>query len=214
MDPLTRQLMMGSLSGLGPIQYIAGAQNQTSSSSLDISKPAGTAQGDLLIFVGYTKGGGGTWTQPAGWTEALDSSGVCVACYTAGASEGATYSATATGAKDWSGFILTFRKAAWDTVGTLSTTQSSNVQTAPEITVASDDSVLLALFACTDGNRSYSSPSSGLVSTLVDSAADGGPSLKLYRNESYSGGASGTKSATASGTPSNPRALLFSIKPA
>jgi hypothetical protein len=218
MDPATRALMMGAAgSGAAAIEFIASAQFQTTSrtTTLAIGKPAGTQQGDLMVAF-MAVNGNCTWTGDSGWTEVIDQGAtpsLRVAYLVAGASEPSSY--TFTFSKDESkssGVIATFRNAAYDVVGTISTTSPSNVQTAPSITLSTGNSAILAFFASMSAGRTWSNATSGLISTATDSDVEP-PSLALYRELDLPSGSTGTRSATASGSLSSPACALIGIKP-
>ena len=204
--------------GTGRISFINSAQTQTNGSTADITinKPTNTAQNDLMVaIIGMTTAATRTWTSPAGWTEVLDSTGFMVSYKVAGASEGASYTFSQSGpsTRASSGIIVTYRGAAYDTVGTASLTIASNVQTASGITLALPNSILLAFFASADQvSITWSSPTSGLVSLATDSDASA-PSWALYSQSGVSSGSTGNKSATASAGNTTPVCFLVGIKP-
>lgn len=218
MDPTSLRLIQGA-SGSGAaaaIEFVASAQTQVNSNTLTINKPTGTQSGDLLIALCSAKNAR-TWTGDTGWTEVIDqgtaSPAIRVAYLVAGGSEPASYSFTVSPSEDLSGVIVAFRYAAYDTIGTISTTQSSGVQTAPQITLSASGSALLAFFANHSSNRTWSNPTSGLVSTATDSDANA-PSWALYRELNLSSGSTGTRAATCSTTSGNFGCILVGIKPA
>lgn len=208
---------MQGASGIGAaIEFVASAQAQNANAlTVVISKPTGTQQGDLLIGL-CAAATGRTWTGDTDWTEVIDQGSapsIRVAYKIAGASEPASYTFSLSSATNASGVIVTFRNAAYDTVGTIRTTASSSVQTAPAITLSSSSSAILALFAHDIGSRTWSSPTSGLVSTATDSDANN-PSWALYRELNLSSGSTGTRSSTVSNVTGNIGCLLVGIKPA
>lgn len=212
MDPLTRQLMMASMAR--PIELVASAQAEVASGSVVVSKPSGTAENDLMVAL-MIHNGNGTWTGDTGWTEAIDqgtSPCIRVAHKIAGSGEPSSYSFANTGSNEASGVIATFRNAAWDAIGTISTAVASSVQTAPQITVGAANSMLLAFFTSALPSVTWSSPSSGLVSLATDSSGTKG-SFALYYDDLYSSGASGTKVATMSSSSGSKGCILLSVKP-
>lgn len=217
MDPNTQALMMGAAGtgGAAAIEFIASAQQQNSNSLyLSISKPTGTQQGDLMIAI-CAAAANKTWTGPTGWTEVIDQGtapSIRVAYKVAGASESSSYDFTLNTAGNASGVIATYRNASYDTVGTISTTVSGSVQTAPAITLSSSSSAILAFFAGDQNSRTWSNPTSGLVSTASDSDSTN-PSWALYRELNLSSGSTGTRSATVSSISANNGCILVGIKP-
>jgi hypothetical protein len=215
MDSSTLRMMMGAAGVSTAIEFIAAVNLETigGATTFTINKPAGTAQNDLMLLF-IVASTGVSWTPPSGWTEVLDTGGILIAHRTAGDSEGSSYTATSSGSANYAGAILTYRNAAYDTTGTLSTTQNSNIQTASSITMTQSDSTLLALFTSRSTSLTWSSPTSGLSSLRVSGAGLPTPSWALYSQSDVSSGATGDKSATASSTPGTPACLLFGIKPA
>lgn len=217
MDPTSLRMIQGAsgTGGVAAIEFVASAQAGTAASTLTINKPAGVQSGDLLIALCGTKAGR-TWTGDTGWTEVIDQ-GVApstrVAYLIAGGSEPATYTFTSSSSDALSGVIAAFRYAAYDTIGTISTTATSGVQTAPAITLSTSSSAIFAFFANSNSDRSWSNPTSGLVSTASDSDTDA-PSWALYRELDLSSGSTGTRSATCSSTSGNSGCILVGIKPA
>lgn len=200
----------------------AGAITQVtvSDSVLSLTKPSSTQTGDLMVAFGVIRVSTATWSMPSGWTEVLDhqyagggngNTTTFIAYKTATSSEPSSYSFTSSVSNnEMSGVIVTYQNAAFDTVGSVGEGNVSNVQTAPSINVAVNDSVLLAFFAEDDGNRSWSNATSGLTKIVSDETANGGPAWALYEDDLYPSGASGNKQATCSG--GGNIAVLLSLK--
>jgi len=199
------------------IEFIASAQTQntTTVAGLVINKPTGTQQGDLMIAIAGTDSRAArTWTQPSGWNEVRDQNGgtnLMVSHYIAGASEPGSYTFTVSAPSITSGIIITYRNAAFDVVGSIATGASMLVQTASAVTLTESASTLLAFFAEVGAGRTWSSPTSGLISLATDS--DGAaPSWALYSEANVASGSTGSKSATCSvGTTFG--CFLLGIKP-
>jgi hypothetical protein len=194
----------------------AQTQNTTTVANLIINKPTGTQQGDLMIAIAGTGSGPArTWTQPAGWNEVRDQgtgNNLMVSHYIAGASEPGSYTFTASALAITSGIIITYRNAAFDVVGSIATGASSGVQTASAVTLTESASTLLAFFAEVAAGRTWSSPTSGLISLATDS--DGtAPSWALYSEANVVSGSTGSKSATCSTTTGTFGCFLLGIKP-
>lgn len=176
------------------------------------NKPANTNENDLLIAIlaDYINR---TYTPPSGWTEVLDNGRLNICYKIAGASEPSTYTWTPSAGTRSCLLICTYRNAAYDTIGTVSTTVSGTTQTAPAITLASSGSTLFAVFAAASSNNlSYSNQTAGLNVLLSDSDSNT-PSMTVYTQDNVSSGSTGNKSADASATPINPSCVLFGIKP-
>lgn len=216
MDPISFRLMQGASGGTGAVEFVASAQAQNSgSSTLVISKPAGTQNGDLMIAL-CTSAAARSWTDATGWTEVIDqnaSPSIRVAYKVDGGSEPASYTFTLSASNNASGVIATFRRAAYDTIGTISTAQSSGTQTAPAITLSFSSSAILAFFAHDTASKTWSSPTAGLISTATDSDATQ-PSFALYRQLDMAAGSTGTRSATVNASANNFGCILVGIKPA
>ena len=218
MDPTSQRLMMGAAgsSGAAAIEFVASAQAQNAvTSTVVISKPTGVQQGDLLIAF-CAAGNDRNWTGDTGWTEVVDQTvkpSLRVAYLVAGASEPSSYTFTLNGNSSASGVIAAFRYAAYDTIGSIATNSSTSVQTAPAITLSSANSAILAFFAHDSTSRTWSNPTSGLVSTATDSDGNA-PSFALYRQLNLSSGSTGTRSATCSNTAGSLACVLVGIKPA
>ena len=80
------------------ISYGSGNTATTTNTTLRLTKPSGTSQGDLLL-VQITRNGGGSVTTPAGWTKLVETNqgtnmGQTILYKVAGASEGASYAFT------------------------------------------------------------------------------------------------------------------------
>jgi hypothetical protein len=122
------------------IAYVSYAFTDSgASASFTVAKPAGTQSGDFMLAYFFHHSDGETLTGPAGWTE-LTSSGAgtntaAVFYYTAGESEPATYSFSATDDGNNGAAILTFRggTGAVDVHGAFGTASSATV-TVPTIT--------------------------------------------------------------------------------
>ena len=216
MDPTTLRLIQGaSGAGNAGIEFVASAQTQNSSdNSITVDKPTGTQAGDLLIAA-CAANGSVTWTGDTGWTEVVDQGvipALRIAYLVAGASEPASYTFTLSKNNNRSAVITAFRNAAYNTVGTISTSASSGIQTASAITLSASASAILAFFVQASDNRTWSNPTSGLISTASDS--DGiSPSWALYRELNLPSGSTGTRSSTCSATGGTFACVLVGITP-
>lgn len=122
--------------------WVGGDTAVTTTSSLVLNKPSGTAQNDLLVAICVRSATSGTWTNDGTWTEATDANGISVHYKTAGASEGSSYTFTQSTTADSFGIIMAFRNAAWDLIGA-STSAGTNL-TLPAITLTSNNSTVIA----------------------------------------------------------------------
>lgn len=188
----------------------ANTQNASTGASLVISKPTGTTTGDVMLAVMGASGGTPTWTGDTSWTEIADpgtvASGIRIAYKVAGASEGASYTFTcSTSAQTLSGVILTYRGAAYDTIGSLAS--STSPITVPAVTASADFCKIVALEVSLSASATVTPPTS-MAKQFQD--ADGTAPSVMAADETVLSGSSGTRSLTgASGA-----AYLVSIKPA
>lgn len=182
-----------------------------SSTSLVINKPSGTAQNDLLVAICVRPGTSGTWTGPSGWTEAADANGISVHYKTAGASEGSSYTFTASSASVNFGIIMTFRNAAWDLIGTSAT---GNTITIPAITLSSNNSTVIA-FAREANTNIFTAEITDTSYTYVykDVTSSETYSSITAIKEGVASGSTGTVSAGTFSSSSS-RGFLIGIKPA
>jgi len=199
-------------------QFIASAQTQrtTSGSTLNISKPSGTIQGDLMVA--FMSSGATlsdrTWSVPSGWTELVDQDdppNFLAAYKVAGASEGSSYTFTmSSSASDIAGTILTYRNAAYDIIGSLST--NSSTLTLASITASLGNSVLIAaLFRPSSSVTITQSGGSTMDVKVTDNVGDP-PSFRIF-DELVSAGATGTRSFSMGGSSATVGVMLL-IEPA
>lgn len=216
MDPLTFSLMMGASGGSGALEYVAlssTATAPTSTTSLTINRPTGTISGDLMVAIIFGENNV-TWTGDTGWNEVVDQGvgpSLRVAHKTAGGSEPSSYTFTSSGSSLLGGVILTYRNAAYDTVGTIATGVSGGNQVANAITLSQSGSTIIAAFARAQ-TASWSSPSSGL--SLLDTQTVNRPSWAIYHDMDEPSGSTGTKQATPSSTSGSLSCVLVGIRPA
>lgn len=215
MDPTSLRLMQGASGISAGVEFIASAQAQNNGINIDVSKPTGTVANDLMIMFGATENGqNADWSGASGWTEVAEQAFepcLRVAYKVAGGSEPSSYTFSMGSIMTASVVIVTFRKAAYDTVGTIS---SSTTQTASAITLSTSSSAILAFFARARSSTTWSNPTSGLISTATDSDSTA-PSFALYHELGLSSGSTGTRSATPSSTAFDELGcVLVGIKPA
>ena len=211
--------LLKAASSKPPIQYIAESTTQGSTgpsvSTVVVNKPTGTAAGDLMIMVGAigSTTAGRTWTGDTGWTEVADQGAIPslrVAYKVAGASEPSSYtftisSATGTGI---AASILTYRYAAYDTIGAF--TSGTDPLVLPSVTATSNLSVLIAAGARAAASITLGTPT-GMTARVTDSDATA-PSYKIC-DQSVNAGATGTRSMST-GSAGNVAGIMLVIKPA
>jgi hypothetical protein len=196
-----------TLGGRVPITLVNYAQAAAATTPLTINKPTNTAQGDIMVAV-MCADTNVTWTGDTDWTEVADlgdTSSLRIAYKVAGASEGASYAFTyAASVKKLSGCIITYRYAAYDTIGAFASPATDVI--APQITAAGG--LLLAAYAVSSASRTWSTPS-GMASVCSDTDATA-PGYAVFSQE-INAGATGTRTSTCS-TNSGNAGILLSLK--
>lgn len=198
-----------SFSWQGP-EFVASATGSTASgTTLTINKPSSpnaTLEGDLMIaFMGA--GAGATWTGDTGWTEIADQGSnpsIRVAYKVAGASEGSSYTFTSSASSVLAGGIITYRYAAYDAIGSITT--ATNPLILPEVTPSLSQSLLLA-FGARGANTTVGTPA-GMTSRISRTTS---PSYNVA-DQPIPKGASGTRSVTV-GSATNVSGVMLAIKP-
>jgi len=198
---------------VGPILISqASTQRTTSASTLTINKPTGTLEGDLMVAV-VNNSSNCSWTGDTGWTEVADqgsSPSTRIAYKVAGASEGASYVFTSSANGTSSGTIVTYRNAAYDAVGTI--TSSANPLVLSSVTASVAFSRILATVARNATSITITGPATMQQIAIDNDATD--PSRLVEQDDTLSpAGASGTRSFTV-GSTSNVSGALVAIKPA
>lgn len=195
-----------------PITFVASAvkQNTANATTLVITKPTGTVDGDIMIaFMGLLNGVG-TWTPPAGWTKLSDTSSSSMA-YKVASGEGANYTFTDDVSDLLSGVIVTYRYAAYD--GSVSANYSlSNPIVATTITATVNSSLLIAAYLANSTGQTFSAPS-GMLVLVSDSDATYAPSWAVF-TQGINAGATGSRSSTVSPSLAVGTFAMIALKPA
>lgn len=214
-----RRILMGA-SGSGIILVntaSGGVTGSGTSTSLTVNKPTNTEQGDIMVaFLAADGSGAGTaWTQPSGWTEVLDDATIPhagVSYKVAGASEGSSYtfdrSGKSSATASFSGIIVTYRYASYDTIGAIQNVSGASSVTAPSVTASTASSLLLAYYASNSSGGSWSTPT-GMASV---SSVNTYNTIAVFSQE-ISSGATGTKASTISPLSGNISGVLLVLKP-
>jgi hypothetical protein len=207
-------------------EFVASASNGVSGSTLTINVPAGTLAGHLMLAVLGTDDGSLTWTPPSGWTEVVDQNAVPslgVMYKIAGSSEPASYNFLSSTSASLGGSILTFKNAAYDTVGTVVANTTNTSYTLTAITTSEDYGLVLAIGT---GANATSTIQSNWWQTLGTNGTD----FLVHEYENFTrqvynsveglylsnAGSSGNATVTyslISGTP-NSASVLLALKPA
>lgn len=201
----------------GPIAIAkAFTQNGSSGTSLVINKPTGTREGDLMVA--FIASGGGTqsapgWSGDTGWTYVANSTTGrpinAIAYKVAGASEGASYTFTSTNNRTAAGTIVTYRNAAYDTVGTF--TSGTDPLVLPQVTLSADFSLLIGIAGRDAATITITAPA-GMLTVDIDNGG-AAPSYLIAQEGPEFSGATGTRSFTV-GSTTNVNGLMMGIKPA
>lgn len=191
----------------GTPTYVAQstAVQNTSSTTIAVNVPTGTANGDLLILMVMSNSG--TWTTPSGWTVWLASANNRAIYYRTASSEPASYTITQGSSTTASACMLAYQNAAIDVMGTI-TAGNTSPNTATAITTTANNTIVFDYVASNDASLTFSTPS-GYTSLASDSDATA-PSYALFYKTQATAGTTGTAATTfASGTA---RSILFAIK--
>lgn len=193
---------------------ISKASTQTgTASTLVINKPTGTREGDLMVAF-MNAGGGITWTGDTDWTEVAEQASTSpstrIAYKVAGASEGASYTFTASTTTNLSGTIATYRNAAYDAVGAI--TSGTSTLSLAAVTTSVPYGRVLGSAARALGSVTITGPAS--MQTLDLDADSSLPSRLVAQDTNPSPkGSSGTR-AFVMGASTSVSGALVAVKPA
>jgi hypothetical protein len=194
-------------------EFVASAsqQNTSDGATLTIGKPAGTVEGDLMVAVMACSGGGTTWTGDTDWIEVAEQGAdisLRVAYKVAGGSENLSYTFTnSSSIRTLSGTILTYRYAAYDTTGTLTT--STDPLILPSISPSESQSILIAAGARGAASLPLGTPTR-MTARVTDNDATS-PSC-IVCDQTVAKGPTGTRFMTT-GSTSNAAGIMLAIKP-
>lgn len=200
---------------LGNVPYyvdFSSAAGANAATTLTINKPTATVAGDLMVALVCGDGNkGGTWTDTTGWTELIDKSGnpwTRVAYKIATSSEPASYTFTMSSQYTIpQGAIITYRNAAFDAVGTLS---SVNTLSNTASVTTSVNTALVVGFSVTPSGTTIT-PQTGMNLRYSDFDASG---IAACVADTYAPLGSVSKTFSQTSTISNFDAVLLSLKPA
>ena len=180
--------------GQNTISFVASttlADTATSSTHV-MNVPSGTANGDLMVlFIAASTTS--TYNVPTGWTQAFNSISSCMICYRIASSEPASYTVT-TSTLACTGYIATYRNAAFDAVGAVSVIATPSV--APSINVSYDNSIVLDFTVARFASTTFTTPTG--FSSVASESNTTSPSSALF-SDPVNAGATGTVSTTPSG---------------
>lgn len=215
MDPIA-QLAFSCIGGKPRPTKVGYSKTEGSANatSLVISTPTGTADGDLMVAFLFAGGGSnnvGSWTN-ANWTFAMANTTIpnLAVAYRIASSEGASTTFTAGASCKLGGIIRTYRNARFGVIGTLATGTNTTV-TASSITVVDNNSVFVGLFANNSQNVTWTN-NTGM--TFLDELVNDSFSHSWYITEAdVDAGATGSKSVSSSVSAAF-QTTLVSISPA
>jgi hypothetical protein len=207
-------------------EFVASASNGVSGSTLTINVPTGTLNGHLMLAVLGTDASSVTWTPPSGWTEVADQNAVPslgVMYKVAGSSEPASYDFVSSAGSSLGGSILTFKNAAYDTIGTIVANATNTAYTLTAITTSENYGLVLAIGTGANATGTIQSTWSQTLGTngtdffvheyenftrQVYNSVEG-----LYLSNAGSSGDASARYSLVSGTP-NSASVLLALKPA
>jgi hypothetical protein len=206
----------GGTSGWGgtrnTITYVSSADTSqnTSSTTITVNVPSGTANGDLMLMIVGTGGNStNTWTTPLGWNIGTAGSQGRALFWRTASSEPGNYTVTQSASSTSNAFILTFRNAVFDTSG-LAGQSAVTSPTPVAITVAVANSTIVYVAQSNLGtNITYTTPT-GYNARASDSGATE-PSAAIFSLAGVGSGSYSAPSITGSGAQS--RAYVISLAP-
>ena len=217
---------MFALSGTvhAAISFVAATTVIADAGSISLTSPATASAGDLMLAV-ISSRGGSTITPPTGWSAALspqaqDGATLTVAVFyrVRAAGDGASFSFSLSSSNRVAASMLAFSgvdSAApiAAALGTVAGASTSSI-TANGVTTPAANSMLVGVFAQSNGNHSMTPPSG--MSEAADFATSAGPNgvtLSVTYATQAGAGASGSKTATSNGSARSIGALV-ALRPA
>ena len=174
------------------------ANNGAGSTSLTINVPAGVAANDLLVAHVAVRGNGAI-TAPGGWTPLVDTTNgnfIRQATYyrIAGSSEPTSYQWTFASTPAGGGMSAFYGVKSTSPVDVTGTTQTANsaTVTAPSVTTAANDALVLAFFAV---RTSSAFDQAGGMTELYESSASGGVAAATDTMTQATAGPTGAKTS-------------------
>ena len=165
--------------------------------------PSGTANGDLMLLY-IAASANSAFSAPTGWTVVLNTVALFI-CRRIASSEPASYT-VATSNLACTGYIATYRNAAFDVVG--SSSIESSPSNAPSITVSNDNSVVLDFAIGRNASVTFTTPTG--FSSIASESNTTSPSSALF-SRVFNAGATGIVTTTLSAGAGF--SVLLSIKP-
>lgn len=199
-----------------------------SGTTIDIDKPTGTAENDILFAV-VKRLTANTWsTVPTGWTllasddDAGSTTSVDLYYRVAGASEGASYQWIQSGASRCGGSIYAFR-SDFNTSNPIDVFSDTSYETSDTIVrgasmTTSAANEALIFFATVQGSSAVTFTQATVPTTFSEHNDTGSANSRFWRSVASvvwsSSGATGTMDATASATTTSKHAFVVALNPA
>ncbi len=190
------------------IEFI-GSRNESNSTGT-FTYPSGTVRGDLLIACICNAGGTAGYTPPDGWAEVLDTSGRTICHRIAQAGSSGTTTATWTiPAGTTRCYMLCYRNAAYDVLGTYPGSGTSPTAQAASVTLAKNESALILWTTSTNSGGTITDPS-GYTSLESNEGGSEDPSMQIFHKLRTASGSTGTLDVTVS---TASRSVFIGVKP-
>lgn len=198
----------------GKLTYIGlTTAGKTGTDTCVLSVPSGTQIGDLLVAITVLPDIA-TQTPASGWSEKVDSNSRTVSTFTwDGANSSYTFtSSVGSAVNSYPGVMLSFRNAAFDVAGTVSTTADN--PTAPSITVSTNNCIQVVCAGVIAGNTTFTQTSGFTEIADLNTQSPALGSLAVQYKTNVASGSTGTVTYFSDGAATlNNRAWQFSIKP-
>lgn len=202
------------------------SSNNASTTSLTITKPSNTADGDLLIAVIYQRNTSATLSGPAGWSWAKQENGngtfgIAYKAIPTAASETATnYTfSTSAGANRMVGGIIRVTGADLttpiDATGATSVFTGTSSLVMPSVTAATSGCLLLALETNNAGATVATFTADAAMGGVTQLSVTDGTStcnIQVAQQQLTQSGATGTRTATMSPSANNSAGFMITIK--
>lgn len=213
--------MLPGITGIGGLTnfqdpFVSYSSNTANGfSTVAVNKPTGTTSGDILVAVMMASNASGiTWTGDTSWTEIYDEGdsarpSLRVAYLVAGGSEPSSYTFTASTATGLLAQIMCFRGYGYDTIGSNVVLGGNGSLVITGLTSAGGILIGCAASASGASTPTQSTPTGmTLVGTTTLSSAHAITSWYQF----VAAGATGTRTTTVAGTPTNSNGILVGLK--
>jgi hypothetical protein len=204
--------LKGASSADGRVQFVSVAQTQNpgTSTTITISTPSDTQEGNLLVaFLGAATTTV-SYTLPSGWVSLNNATGRLLAYKVATSSEPSSYTFTISASTNYfGGCIANIKNGAYDAHSSFGA--SANPSVASSITLSSNNSLVLASPISTAPDASglsYTFPAGW--NTVITESDERAPSYAVAEKY-FDSGSTGNISISST---ANSRACLIGIKPA